>query len=253
MTQKWSESGVVPVTAILAGPCTITQIKGEKDGYQAIQVGFYETKKKVTKSIAGHLKGLAHFRTLREFRMTTDAKRGQLATVAAFKVGDMVQVIGIAKGKGFQGVVKRHHFGGSPKTHGHKDQHRMPGSIGATEPKHVFKGTRMGGRMGGQQVTIKNLEIIEIDEKNNLLYVKGAVPGARNGLLAISGEGDMTFVDAIAADAPSAEVVVEAEVAATPEVSEAAPVADEVVAEAPAVEEKKEETKSEETPISETK
>ncbi len=237
MTQKWSSSGVVPVTAILAGPCTITQVKGEKDGYHAVQVGFTQTKKKISKPLAGHLKDLAHFKTLREFRMETDAKRGQVATVSAFKVGDTVQVIGIAKGKGFQGVVKRHHFGGSPKTHGHKDQHRMPGSIGATEPKHVFKGTRMAGRMGGQQVTVKNLEIIEIDEKNNLLYVKGAVPGARNGLLAISGEGDMTFVDAVIAETKPVEVVEEKtadmpEASAMPEAQASAETAAEPAAEA---------------------
>ncbi len=245
MTQKWSEAGVVPVTAVLAGPCTITQVKGQKDGYDAIQVGFYQTKKKVSKSIAGHLKDLAHFRTLREFRMESDAKRGQIATVAAFKVGDKVQVVGLAKGKGFQGVVKRHHFGGSPKTHGHKDQHRMPGSIGATEPKHVFKGTRMAGRMGGQQVTVKNLEIIEIDEKNNILYIKGAVPGARNGLLAISGEGDMTFVDELVADTkPEMQEVIEEK---TPEVTET--LAETTVSEAPVT--NAEEAKKEETPTQE--
>lgn len=195
MTQKFTDAGVVPVTVVSAGPCTVTQVKGAKDGYQAIQLGFRETKKKISNSVKGHLKGLAMFHTLREFRTTDSAERGKTITVGTFKVGDTVQVIGIAKGKGFQGVVKRHHFGGSPKTHGHKDQLRMPGSIGATEPKHVFKGTRMAGRMGGQQVTVKNLEIVEIDEQNNLLYIKGAVPGGRNALLAISGEGELVFTE----------------------------------------------------------
>lgn len=194
MSQKFAGDSVVPVTVVHAGPCTVTQVKGEKDGYRAIQLGF-EKKGKVSKSLVGHFGDLGPFRYVREFRMEADARRGQLLTVAMFKPGDHVKVTGISKGRGFQGVVKRHHFAGSPKSHGHKDQLRMPGSIGSTEPKHVFKGTRMAGRMGGERVSVRNLEIVEVDAQNNLLYLKGAVPGARNSLLLISGEGDLVLID----------------------------------------------------------
>lgn len=193
MSQRFVDSVVVPVTVVQAGPCTITQVKGDKDGYQAIQLGF-GAKRKLSLPLLGHLKGLPNFRYLKEFRLTGDFARGQKITVGTFAVGDTIQVSGWAKGKGFQGVVKRHHFAGAPKSHGHKDQLRMPGSIGPTEPKHVFKGTRMGGRMGGQRVTVKNLEVVEIDEEKNLLYIKGAVPGGRNMLLLISGDGDLKIV-----------------------------------------------------------
>lgn len=115
----------------------------------------------------------------------------QTEILDSFKKGDKVKVSGLGRGKGFQGVVKRHGFHGSPKTHGHKDQLRMPGSIGATEPARVFKGMRMAGRMGGERVTVKNLEIVEIDEKNDLLKIKGAIPGSRGSLLLISSEGVM--------------------------------------------------------------
>ena len=219
MTQRFNDAGVVPVTVVTAGPCTVTYVKGGKDGYRAIQVGFDETKKKITKSLAGHLKGLSHFKLLREFRTDAEAKRGQRLSVGMFRPGDLVQVTGVSKGKGFQGVVKRHHFSGSPKTHGHKDQHRMPGSIGATEPKHVFRGTRMGGHMGADTVTVKNLEVIEVDEAKNLLYIKGAVPGARNAMLAIAGEGEPVFVDpaslAIAATTESPVTIETPEMPAT--------------------------------------
>ena len=197
MTRRFGEFGVVPVTVVAAGPCIVAQVKNGRDGYRAIQIGFDATKKKLLKPLAGHLKGLGNFRYLREFRMDADAKPGQRITVAQFKPGDRVRVTGVSKGKGFQGVVKRHHFSGAPKSHGHKDQLRMPGSIGPTEPKHVFKGTRMGGRMGGDRVTLRNLEIIDIDEKENLLFIRGAVPGARQSLLAISGEGETLFLDAV--------------------------------------------------------
>lgn len=192
MTQRFNAQGVVPVTVIQAGPCTVTQVRGEKEGYRAIQIAFGPSKR-ISKPLAGHLKSLGNFRYLREFRMESNAVRGQTFTVSIFKPGDKVKVTGLAKGKGFQGVVKRHHFSGSPKTHGNKDQLRMPGSIGPTEPKHVFKGTRMAGRMGGQRVTVKYLEVVAVDEAKHLLYVKGAVPGGRNSLLAISGEGEMVF------------------------------------------------------------
>lgn len=192
MTQKFMEDGtVVPVTAILAGPCVITQIRtAEKDGYNAIQVGFLN-KKKLNKPESGHLKDLGKFRYLREFRVDNfenkdELKRGDEINVEKFEIGDVIKVSGISKGKGFQGVVKRHGFSGSPASHGHKDQLRMPGSIGATGPARVFKGTRLPGHMGDQRVTVKNLKVVEIDKDKNIMFIKGAVPGARNGLIEIS-------------------------------------------------------------------
>ena len=222
MTQKFLSDGtVVPVTAIEAGPCTVTQVKGEKDGYMAVQVGF-GVKRSLNKPLAGHLKTLGNFRYLREFPVekVDDFARGKMFDVSSFKVGDKVQVIAVSKGKGFQGVVKRHHFHGSPKSHGHKDQLRMPGSIGAQEPQHVFKGKRMAGRMGGDQVTVKNLEIVDIDLEKNILYIKGAIPGAHNNLVEISGSGDLIFVEKVQALATEASIETEA-APATPETVEA--------------------------------
>lgn len=196
MTQKFLADGqVAPLTIVEAGPCEVVQVKGEKDGYKAIQVGF-GLKKKISKSLTGHLKGLKNFRYLKEFRVekTDNVSRGQIFDVTSFKVGDLLKVTAVSKGKGFQGVVKRHHFHGHPVSHGHKDQERMPGSIGSTDSNRVFKGTRMAGHMGDATVTVKNLEILEIDPVKNLLYVKGAVPGARNGLVIMVAEGDLVFV-----------------------------------------------------------
>jgi large subunit ribosomal protein L3 len=191
MTQKFQPDGtVVPVTAVLAGPCFITQVKDQtKDGYQAVQIGF-GTKKKISKPLAGHLKNLEKLAYLREFRVKKndelgEAKAGDQVSVESFQVGQTVQVTGVSKGKGFQGVVRRHHFHGHPATHGHKDQLRTSGSIGAGGTQHVRKGMRMGGHMGDIQVTVRNLKIVAVDLPNNLLYIKGAVPGARNGLLEI--------------------------------------------------------------------
>ncbi|MFA5075817.1 MAG: 50S ribosomal protein L3 [Patescibacteria group bacterium] len=191
MTQKFSPDGTVtPVTAVLAGPCVVTQVRTkEKDTYEAVQLGF-GVKKHPTKSEAGHTKDLGNLAYLCEFRAENDSKlaeikRGDKVTVANFSQGDVVQVVGTSKGKGFQGVVKRHHFHCQNKTHGHKDQNRMPGSIGDTGPQRVFKGKRMAGHMGDERVTIKNLKIIDIDQTKNLLYIQGALPGARNGLLEI--------------------------------------------------------------------
>jgi len=188
MTQRFGEGGrVIPVTIVQAGPCQITQVLDEKsNGYQAVQIGFGE-KKKLGKPLAGHLKDLPHYRFLREFRIDDSAKykRGDTVKVDIFNAGDSVKVTGISKGKGFQGVVKRHGFKGGPASHGHKDNLRAPGSIGATEPARVFKGTRMAGRMGGKQTSTRNLEIIGIEADKNLLLVKGSVPGARNGLVMI--------------------------------------------------------------------
>jgi large subunit ribosomal protein L3 len=218
MTQKFLVDGrVIPVTVVKAGPCTVVQVKGDKDGYSAVQIGF-EQKKKANKPMAGHLKGLSNFRVLREFRVAKieDFARGKVFDVTSFQAGDHLTVTATSKGKGFQGVVKRHGFHGSPASHGHKDQLRMPGSIGATDPARVFKGTRMAGHMGVDTVTVKNLELIEVDPKNNLLFIKGAVPGARNSLVKIVTDGDINFVEETS---PVVEEKV-AEVVATPEIAE---------------------------------
>jgi len=188
MSQRFDEEGAVtPVTLLEAGPCKVTQVKTkEKDGYEAVQIGF-GSKKKNNKPLAGHLKDLENFRDLVEFKVDKIAEyvRGQEISLANFVKGDKVVITGVSKGKGFAGVVKRHHFHGHPKTHGHKDQLRMPGSIGAGGVQRVFKGVRMGGRMGGEQITIKNLKVVEVDSQNNIIALKGAVPGARGALVLI--------------------------------------------------------------------
>ncbi len=206
MSQVFNEDGeVIPVTLVKAGPCKVVQIKTkETDGYSAVQVGF-DKKKSLSKALKGHLKGLEDFRWLREFRINDQTsavngeelnlKRGDKITVDTFEVGDQVKVTGVSKGKGFQGVIKRHGFHGSPASHGHKDQLRMPGSIGATEPARVFKGMRMPGHLGNRQTTVKNLEIVKIDADKNILYIKGAVPGARGSLLMISGRGKLKIAE----------------------------------------------------------
>ncbi len=189
MTQVYRDNGKVEaVTAIEAGPCAVTQVKNnDKEGYNAVQVGFQESKK-ISSAEKGHLKGLASYRYLREFRVDSvpDNKVGDLIDVNVFKQGDHVDVIGISKGKGFAGVVKRHHFKGGPKTHGQSDRQRHPGSIGSTTtPGHIKKGLNMAGHMGSQQVTAKRLEVMKIDSARNLLLIKGAVPGSDNGLVII--------------------------------------------------------------------
>lgn len=196
MTQIWNGDRVFAVTPVQAGPCQVTQVKTKAtDGYEALQLAFGERKKKnVNKPQVGHFKGMekmpAH---VREFRTNEAAnfKIGDIVNVETFEVGDKISVTGVSKGKGFQGVVKRHGFGGFRKTHGNKDQERMPGSIGPKGPARVFKGTRMGGRMGGERVTTANLEILKIDTENNLIYVKGAIPGAVNSLVLINAEGEL--------------------------------------------------------------
>lgn len=190
MTQIYDEEGQVhPVTKIVAGPCVVTQVKTtEQDGYGAVQLGFGEQKEhRVAKPQKAHLKGLKTVRAMREFRVenTGDFERGAEVKADIFEAGEKIHVTGTSKGKGFQGVVKRWGFHGSPKSHGHKDQLRMPGSIGDTGAQIVKKGKKMGGRMGGDRVTEKNLKIIKVDLEQNLLYVEGAVPGAQGGLLLI--------------------------------------------------------------------
>jgi len=193
MTQIFDERGeVVPVTIIEAGPCFVAQVKTpERDGYAAVQLGFKEVKpERLTRPQLKHLRKnqLPPLRYLREIRMSdvSQYEEGQKIRVSIFDVGDRVDVIGISKGKGFAGVVKRHGFGGGPKTHGQSDRQRAPGSIGAgTTPGRVHKGMRMAGRMGNARVTVQNLQVVLVDPERNLLAVKGAVPGARNGLLVV--------------------------------------------------------------------
>lgn len=192
MTQLFREDGEVVVTAIEAGPCFVTQVKTEaKDGYSAVQLGFGETKR-LNSPQKGHLKDVGQLRYLREFDVedVKSVQVGQRIDVDMFKTGDLINVIGVSKGKGFAGVVKRHHFAGGPKTHGQSDRHRAPGSIGATtSPGRVLKGTRMAGRMGNRRVTARNLKVIDVDLARHLLLVKGAVPGAKKGLLLIKKAG----------------------------------------------------------------
>jgi large subunit ribosomal protein L3 len=191
MTQVFGEGGrTEAITAIEAGPCTVTQVKtAAKEGYSAAQLGFGEIKKsKSGRRGKTREKEANRFKYLREFRLDEgqSVEAGQQIDVSLFKAGDIVDVTGISRGKGFAGTVKRHHFRGGPKTHGQSDRHRAPGSIGATTtPGRVYKGMRMAGHMGNQQVTVSNLEVMEADPARNLLLVKGAVPGMSNGLLLI--------------------------------------------------------------------
>jgi large subunit ribosomal protein L3 len=189
MTQVFKDGGAVEaVTAIEAGPCTVTQIKTKaKEGYEAVQLGFGPAKR-VNRPQRGHLKKLGPYRHLREFRVEDAAKiqLGQTVDVGIFNPGDLVDVTGTSKGRGFAGVVKRHHFAGGSKTHGQSDRHRAPGSIGAgTDPGRVIKGLKMAGHMGDERVTVRKLQVVKADPERNLLLVRGAVPGARNGLLLI--------------------------------------------------------------------
>jgi large subunit ribosomal protein L3 len=189
MTQVFREDGKAEaVTAIEAGPCTVTQVKTvDKDGYNAAQLGFGEAKRPKTPR-RGRARETAKFKHLREFGVDDieAIEVGQKVDVSLFKAGDVVNITGVSKGKGFAGTVKRYHFAGGPKTHGQSDRHRAPGSIGATTtPGRVFKGMRMAGHMGNRQVTASNLKVIEADPARNLLLVRGAVPGMRNSLLLI--------------------------------------------------------------------
>jgi len=192
MTQIFKENGdVVPVTLLAAGPCVVVQIKNkEKDGYTALQVGFGAKKlKNIKKPQLGHFKKLGNFRYLREFRVSEEEiekfKVGDIIDIGQFQEGEKIKISGFNKGKGFQGVVKRYGFRGGPHTHGQKNRERAPGSIGATHPQHVIKGKRMPGRMGTDRKTIRNIEIIKIDKENNLLAIKGSVPGRRGALVEI--------------------------------------------------------------------
>ncbi|HWT39796.1 MAG TPA: 50S ribosomal protein L3 [Dongiaceae bacterium] len=190
MTQIISEDGrAVPVTLIQAGPVTVTQVKTvETDGYNAVQVGFDEGKN-LSKAVAGHLKAAKVTpKHLREFRVADTSEElavGNTIDVTTFELGDVVDATGISKGKGFAGTIKRHNFERHRKTHGGKGNTRRPGSIGSMYPQKVFKGKRMAGRMGHEQVTVKNLVVSYIDADNNLIGLKGAVPGPKKGLIVI--------------------------------------------------------------------
>jgi len=188
ITQIFRGGEAVAVTAIEAGPCFVTQIKTKtKEGYDAVQLGFGKAKR-LNSPEKGHLRGIGEFKYLREFRVDGDTflQLGEKVDVNLFKIGDLVDVTGLSKGRGFAGVVKRHHFAGGPRTHGQSDRHRAPGSIGATTfPGRVLKGTRMAGHMGNTRVTVRNLEVVSVQPSRNLLLVKGGIPGAPKGLLLI--------------------------------------------------------------------
>ena len=191
MTQILAEDGTAtPVTLIQAGPVTVTQVKSvETDGYNAVQVAMGEGKN-LSKAVAGHVKASnTSPKYIREFRVSepTDLKVGDSLDVSAFALGDLVKATGTSKGKGFAGTVKRHNFNTSKKTHGGNGNVRKPGSIGSMYPQKVFKGKRMAGRMGHDQVTVSNLQVAYLDPSNNLLGLKGAVPGPRKGLIVIDG------------------------------------------------------------------
>jgi len=197
MTNIFDEKGEsIPCTVIEAGPCIVTQIKTkEKDGYEALQVGFGEKKERlVNKPMAGHFKkaGVTPRTLVREFRGFNISEfqiGAELKVDVLFAKGDVVSVAGKSKGRGFQGVVKRHHFGGGFRTHGQSDRERAPGSIGSSSyPSRVFKGMRMAGRMGGERITVKNLRIVQIIPESNILLISGSVPGHNNSYVEIHKE-----------------------------------------------------------------
>lgn len=194
MTSIFSENGeYVPCTVIEAGPCAVVQVRTlDKDGYTAVQLGYGEiAERKVSQPLAGHFKkaGIAPKRHIKEFRMdNVTVAPGETVTIEdILKIGDMVKVSGTSKGRGFQGVMKRHHFGGvGMSTHGQSDRQRAPGSIGSSSyPSRVFKGMRMAGRMGGTRISIRNLEVLDIMPDQNLLVIKGSIPGAINSIVEI--------------------------------------------------------------------
>ncbi len=193
MTSLYTEDGEqIPCTVILAGPCPVTQVKTkENDGYEAVQIGYEEVAEKaLNKPEIGHLQkaGVQPVRTLREFRgLAKEFNLGDNLTVDQFSAGDKVKISGTSKGKGFQGVVKRHHFSGvGMSTHGQSDRQRHPGSIGSSSyPSRVLKGLRMAGRMGGKKVSVRNVEIVDVLADKNILLVRGGIPGCTNALIEI--------------------------------------------------------------------
>ncbi|PKL31466.1 50S ribosomal protein L3 [Candidatus Saccharibacteria bacterium HGW-Saccharibacteria-1] len=193
MTQIISENGVaIPVTLIQAGPVTVTQVKTvETDGYTAVQVAYGEGKN-LSKAVAGHVKSAKvtpkHIREIRVTELPDGLSVGSTFDVTTFSLGDIVDVTGTSKGKGFAGTVKRHNFNTSRHTHGGNGDVRKPGSIGSMYPQKVFRGKRMAGRMGHDQVTVKNLVVAYVDLENNLIGLRGAVPGPKKGLITIGGK-----------------------------------------------------------------
>ena len=191
MAEYFSENGAVtPVTIVSVPPTTVTRIfEKSKDGYNSVQVGFgVQKKERITKGAAGAMKG-AFYKTLKEFRLKptdkSEAKEGDVLDVSTFASGDKITVSSFSKGKGFQGVVKRHGFHGGPRTHGQKHSEREPGSIGGGLRTHVPKGMRMAGRMGSDRITQKNLQVVFVDKENNLMLIKGAIAGRRGTLVEI--------------------------------------------------------------------
>jgi large subunit ribosomal protein L3 len=189
MTQIFDDTGIVhAVTVVEAGPVVVTQVKtASREGYDAVQVAYGE-KKKTNKPMRGHFKKLGDFRMLKEFRLVGDGEYaiGDKVGVEIFNEGDLVDVTGTSRGRGFAGGVRRYHFRGGPKTHGQSDRHRAPGSIGSgTTPGRVLKGQHMAGHMGAEQVTAKNLKVLAKDEAKGLLLIAGAVPGAANGTVTV--------------------------------------------------------------------
>ena len=191
MTQVFSDKGeVVPVTVIQAGPCVVIQKKTEEsDGYSAIQLGYADqSERRTNKPMRGHFSkaGVSPKKMVREVRTpdAADYEVGQVLKADIFAAGDVVDVVGTSKGKGFSGVIKRHNFGRGPMSHGSM-YHRRTGSLGATDPARVFKGRKMPGRMGGETVTVSGLEVVKVDAERNVILVKGAVPGPRGGYVLV--------------------------------------------------------------------
>jgi large subunit ribosomal protein L3 len=193
MTQLFLQNGeCVSATAIEAGPCTVIQVKTlEKDGYDAVQLGFGSSKR-LSKAEKGHLRGLSDAPVLHEFRAPAGtAEVGERVDVGIMAEGDLLKVSGRSKGRGFAGGVRRYHFRGGPKTHGQSDRHRAPGSIGSgTFPGRVLKGKRMAGHMGDDKVTALNLKVVSVDTERNVVWVRGAVPGANGGLVIVEKVGE---------------------------------------------------------------
>jgi len=235
MSQTFVEGRRVPVTKVVAGPCVVTQIKKEdKDGYWAVQLGFGEKRiKNVTKPMQGHLRGVIKEkkapRFLREIRLESEPtfKVGDIVSASEiFKVGDIIQVTGTSKGKGFAGVVKRWHFAGGPRTHGQSDRERAPGSIGqTTTPGRVLKGKKMAGRMGGERVTLKNLQIVSVNPETNEVEISGPVPGVTGGLLIVKklSAGKLEGIQEVQAQVVEGEPVGEAKEGEAPAPTPEAP------------------------------
>jgi large subunit ribosomal protein L3 len=189
MTQIFEADGTVhDVTAVAVGPCVVTQVRTPaKDGYEAVQLGFGEAKR-LTKPARGHLKGLGEFRHLQEFKVSSleEVEVGQQLGAEQFEAGELVDVVGISRGRGFAGGVKRHGFHGGPKTHGQSDRHRAPGSIGSgTDPGRVVKGTPMAGHMGAKQITTRNLRVLRSNPDRGVILIEGSIPGPKGGLVRV--------------------------------------------------------------------